>query len=322
MRENPVFRSGRMQVDYDHVETRGVLGGAYLPRHLDEDRPTLTHLVFVGPDDSFGLRTGCRQPIDNMVDTYGASEEESAARPTCPTCAKKWDKIPAELRGRRPEFESNARSAGAADRDLEEGNRSPNPDTAEWVPSEKRLRSIPSWGEHDFAWWKRQTSRGGEYSHPKVWIEVSTWEADGSRGRGLEFTAAELKQAKAAAKAWVEQGGMSASVEGHVRIAGMGDYVVQTFGEYRSKEDRGTYVWDVNADGVPFSRKGPYSDVDEAYRDARSWAMSTRRDHVVTFGSDPKARSFEILKGYKGWSGEVYFTSELARVGSRLGEYR
>jgi len=101
VRENHTFRSGRLSVDYDHVETRGVLAGAYRGRDIGE-RATMTHLVFVGPPPrEEDLRTGCQQPVDNMADVYSVSVEESAERPSCPACAKKWEKIPPELRGRR-----------------------------------------------------------------------------------------------------------------------------------------------------------------------------------------------------------------------------
>lgn len=107
MLRNPIFRSGRLALDYDHVETRGVLAGAYLPRHFDTDEPrTLTHLVFIGGAPRYEeLRTGCRQPVDNMADIYSVSIAESAEPPTCATCAKKWEKIPPELRGRDEESE-------------------------------------------------------------------------------------------------------------------------------------------------------------------------------------------------------------------------
>jgi len=99
VRQNPEFRSGRLALDYDHVETRGVLAGAYRGKDFSV-RPTYTHLVFVGPRGE-ERGTGCR--VDNLVDTYGHDEAFLRSRPTCPTCAKKWDKIPEELRGRRDE---------------------------------------------------------------------------------------------------------------------------------------------------------------------------------------------------------------------------
>jgi hypothetical protein len=104
VRENPSFRSGRLSLDYDHVETRGVLAGAYRARKFDQSEEFLTHLVFVDERGS-SLRTGCRQPVDNMADIYSASMEESGEKPKCPTCAKKWEKIPPELRGRSLESE-------------------------------------------------------------------------------------------------------------------------------------------------------------------------------------------------------------------------
>lgn len=193
---------------------------------------------------------------------------------------------------------------------------------AEWVPSDDRGSRISHWGTHDFAWWKKRARSGRGETRPTSFIVVHRFDASGKRAERLDFADTELREAKAAAKRWVEEGGLSASVEGKVRIPYEDTYPVQDLGEYRSKEDRGVYVWDVRDDGIPYGRRGPYSDLDEAYRDGRRFSEASARDHVVTSGSDPSAASFEILKAYRGRSGEVFLTSDLGRVGRRLGEYR
>ena len=76
-----------MSKGYDRVETRGVLAGAY----RGAERAQLTHLVYmVGGSD---LRSGCRQPLRHLADTYSVSEAEAAARPTCPMCARKFETV-------------------------------------------------------------------------------------------------------------------------------------------------------------------------------------------------------------------------------------
>jgi len=191
----------------------------------------------------------------------------------------------------------------------------------EWVPESDEGRAVSHWGRHDFAWWRRQAKSPRLEHPPKAYITVECYGPKGERADSIEFGADELRAAKARAKRSVEEGGLSASIAGRVRIPFEDDYRVQVFGEYHAKEDQGVYVWDVRADGMPYSRRGPF-DVDEAYGEARRLAELSARDQVVTHGSDPTARSFEILKAYKARSGEVYFTTELTHVGRRLGEYR
>ena len=70
-------------------ETRGVLAGAYRGKDI-EARALLTHLYF--PETG---RSGCRQPGDRLVDEYGHTARELASRPTCPVCAKRWDRLEA-----------------------------------------------------------------------------------------------------------------------------------------------------------------------------------------------------------------------------------
>lgn len=83
-------RIGKNEISYDLIQTRGVLGGAY----VNIDRACLTHLVFLkaGPEYNSDIRTGCRQNVDNMVDECCAPARHGE-RPTCPTCAKVWDRL-------------------------------------------------------------------------------------------------------------------------------------------------------------------------------------------------------------------------------------
>lgn len=94
MDNNPTYRSGRKTVQFDRIQTRGVLAGAYRGKDTAV-RPTHTHLVFVLGDDEWH-DIACRQPLDNIVDRYGHTIAELRARPTCPTCGPKYDKLLAE----------------------------------------------------------------------------------------------------------------------------------------------------------------------------------------------------------------------------------
>lgn len=93
------YRMGSKVIDFDHVETRGVLAGAYRSgsrrgRLVDDERSMLTHIIFVQSDGN-ELRTGCSQPLDHMVDTYGASAEARRGEepPTCPRCLGVWTRL-------------------------------------------------------------------------------------------------------------------------------------------------------------------------------------------------------------------------------------
>ena len=65
-------------------ETRGVLAGRYRAGQME--RVTHTHLA--EPDGESAL---CNKKI-GMADSYSCTEEERRARPTCPKCAKRYDK--------------------------------------------------------------------------------------------------------------------------------------------------------------------------------------------------------------------------------------
>jgi hypothetical protein len=67
--------------------TVGVVAGAYKGKSVSE-RALLTHLVEEDSGESM-----CRIPASHLCDRYAHTDEELAARPTCPTCAKKWDKL-------------------------------------------------------------------------------------------------------------------------------------------------------------------------------------------------------------------------------------
>lgn len=80
-----------MRNDATQYQTRGVLAGAYRGRN-DGERSNLTHLVNVATDGESSL---CRRVKPGMMaDEFSASStEDLQARPTCPYCAKKWDKL-------------------------------------------------------------------------------------------------------------------------------------------------------------------------------------------------------------------------------------
>lgn len=88
---NPSVRRRGQDLDFHHDETTGVLAGAYRGRRNDFEGYK-THTVFC---DSEGRQIGvaCRQPLDNMADTFSASDEEKALPPTCPTCLRTWQRL-------------------------------------------------------------------------------------------------------------------------------------------------------------------------------------------------------------------------------------
>ena len=76
------------------MRSRYVLGECYKGRSVS-DRTLLTHLVFMNARDGGGtddVAVGCREPLDNMADCF-SNLVENDKRPTCPTCARKWDKL-------------------------------------------------------------------------------------------------------------------------------------------------------------------------------------------------------------------------------------
>jgi hypothetical protein len=87
--------SKKRNIEYVDVITVGVLAGVYrggLKCELESGegkRHFLTHLVF-RRDHEIWMEAGCRQPLDNLADECLAGLH---SRPTCPVCAKKYDKI-------------------------------------------------------------------------------------------------------------------------------------------------------------------------------------------------------------------------------------
>lgn len=87
---------------HTHTRTQGVLAGAYRGRGVE--RTLLSHLVYLveqgtypgpewdpGPHTSFKeVGVGCRVNPDHIAD---ADPETCDARPTCATCARKWDSL-------------------------------------------------------------------------------------------------------------------------------------------------------------------------------------------------------------------------------------
>lgn len=69
--------------------TVGVLGGAYRGRSVSS-RPLLTHLADAETEE------GCCR-VQNLTNQYDHTAEEIQARPTCPSCGKKWDKLHSSL---------------------------------------------------------------------------------------------------------------------------------------------------------------------------------------------------------------------------------
>jgi hypothetical protein len=70
-------------------ETRGVLGGAYRGGRASL-AVMLTHLADVDTDVAY-----CRKTI-NIADRFSMTEDERRARPTCPKCGAKWDRLQLE----------------------------------------------------------------------------------------------------------------------------------------------------------------------------------------------------------------------------------
>ena len=71
-------------------QTRSVLGECYKGKSVSR-RPLLPHLVHLDEHGS-EVKTGCRQPVDNLADVF-SDPEGNDKRPTCSTCARKWDKL-------------------------------------------------------------------------------------------------------------------------------------------------------------------------------------------------------------------------------------
>ncbi len=77
------------KTDTSRFQTRGVLAGAYKAGSAAEARAMLTHLV----DTTIEASLCRRVKAGNICDEYAYTAEELTARPTCPLCAAKWDKL-------------------------------------------------------------------------------------------------------------------------------------------------------------------------------------------------------------------------------------
>ncbi len=179
---------------------------------------------------------------------------------------------------------------------------------------------------HSLTWWKNKSLKWSksEYDRPKVYIRVYGWDSQGRRdeARSGEFLPDDLKGAKAFARECVEAGG-SVEVQGRVEIPYQGNHTIE-LGQWRNTASNGYYVWSVESKTqMPVTRRGPIERLDEAIGEAKVASRGgSTYDEVVTFGGDPEAGDFEVIKAFKAWSGEVHYSSDLPRVGGRLRELR
>ncbi len=72
-------------------ETRQVLAGAYVN---SDPRTMLTHAVEISDDERTEEPLCKRVKSESICDQYASTPAQLAARPTCKTCARKWDKLP------------------------------------------------------------------------------------------------------------------------------------------------------------------------------------------------------------------------------------
>jgi hypothetical protein len=70
-------------------ETRGVLAGAYV-----NEKTLLTHLC--DTEDQVKVDEAMCGRAKNLCDVGGLPRAQWYARPTCPRCAKHWDRLSAE----------------------------------------------------------------------------------------------------------------------------------------------------------------------------------------------------------------------------------
>lgn len=178
---------------------------------------------------------------------------------------------------------------------------------------------------HNLTWWKNKVAKWKtQYDRPTVFIQVLCWDRTGASTRDWpQFEPSELKEAKAWAKDFMERTGGSCRVDGRVVIPYQGSVTIE-LGEWKNTSSNGYYVWSVDGQSfVPAARNGPFATPDEAVTVAKQMVKGgSTYDAVITFGADPEANDFEIWRSFKAWSGEVHYTSDLAKVGGRLREYR
>lgn len=196
----------------------------------------------------------------------------------------------------------------------------PNASGLEWVKGDGVDRD-----GHNLTWWKNKAAKWSKSIHdrPKVFIQVRCWDRTGASTRDWpQFEPGELKEAKAYAKEFIEKTGGTCQVEGRVEIPYQNGVTIE-LGEWKNAGSDGFYVWSVDKTGTPFTRRGPFRDLDEAVTIAKQAAKAgSTYDEGVTFGSDPEASDFEIVKAFKAWSAEVHHSSDLPSIGVRLKEYR
>ena len=93
--------------------------------------------------------------------------------------------------------------------------------TAYWVAGYGPHSPVSSsWGAHPFAWWRKKVSTWRSELKPDLYLQVLIWGADGKQQDPVEFKADELREAKAFAKKWVEDGGSMSEIRGMFREFG------------------------------------------------------------------------------------------------------
>lgn len=308
---NPEYRSGRMLVDYDSYDVRGVLAGAYRGRDTME-RPTLTHVVF--KKDDHDLRCGCSQPIDNVVDPYGA--QVAGTPPTCPRCLKIWEKLPRELEVSEGYLGREPNGGKTKTKDLQDAvdhmQQSEDEELriGDFEISEPTMLSI---GDLD------------RYDDLGSWVELSDGELLEDRSALDSFRGSSWKRL---AQGWtrpedlppiviMETPTQTAIADGRGRTnyaIGMGwQFIPAVFAVHKKVASKhhpngaGYYVWVVDSSSRPLAKegpKGPYHTLEGAKPYARISATEGAHDRIISRGRDPRPDDFEIVRRYKARTGE------------------
>ncbi len=255
-----------------------------------------------------------RRVHDKQYDEINAMRLERSAR------RQALDRIAQEMSDAQDRV--NAKYPMAQGVELDDDDLEPNASSKlEWVKGDGVDRD-----GHNLTWWKNKVAKiRSEYDRPRVFIQVRKWDRTGASTREAwpEFAVGELNEAKAHAKEYTERTGGTAQVEGRVVIPYQNSITID-LGEWKNTASNGFYVWSVDAKTLmPVTCRGPFTSLDEAVALAkRSAAAGQTYDEVVTFGGDPEAGDFEVVKSFKAWSGEVHYQTDLPKVGGRLREYR
>lgn len=281
----------------DIVRVSGLMAGAYKGSRSNLSA-LLTHAWVDGKEKS----------LCGKISIASMSDLTDDRAPTCETCARRL--------GAHPITDDFPDMAERRARDL-----TPNASQLEWVKGSGIDRD-----GHNLTWWKNKAAKwsGSRHDRPTVFIQVLCWDRAGASTRDWpQFDPGELKEAKAYAKEFIERTGGSCRVDGRIEIPYQGTVTIE-LGEWKNTASNGYYVWSVDRNTfMPVSRKGPFGDYDEALTIAKNAARGgSTYDEVISFGGDPDAGDFEISKAFKGWSGEVHYTTDLPKVGGRLREYR